>query len=299
MLSLPHFSPFCLGYLIQWHYQLVAIHWMWLVKLFCLLLLGVLSSSTSLLLFVYNLTVDALLGVDFLTRHRATVDCVKGCLTLAAEEVPFIHTGSDSHQPSGTASSSFPITVLETIVIPGRSLLFVTARLNGASCKTVPDTGLIEPILGAATPKRILIDRVWLYTPAIKTGQSKKLSASWRGPYTIVDKCGLLDYKLQLIGGTKSLIVHHNRLKPCYGPSFGGQSSPPNSRSHLPVPHTPSTTLPVGSGGYTSVSPDPVTIPTTIPPPPIAPPAPVGTPPSPRPQRTRRPPICLGDFIPH
>ena len=53
---------------------------------------------------VRNLTVDALLGVDFLTRHQATVDCVKGCLTLAAEEVPFIHTGSDSCQPSGTAS---------------------------------------------------------------------------------------------------------------------------------------------------------------------------------------------------
>ena len=108
---------------------------------------------------VRNLTVDALLGVDFLTRHQATVDCVKGCLTLAAEEVPFIHTGSDSCQPSGTASSSFPITVLETIVIPGRSLLFVTARLNGASCKTVPDAGLIEPTLGAATPKHILIAR--------------------------------------------------------------------------------------------------------------------------------------------
>ena len=40
---------------------------------------------------VHNLTVDALLGVDFHTRHRATFDCVKGCLTLAAEEVPFIH----------------------------------------------------------------------------------------------------------------------------------------------------------------------------------------------------------------
>ena len=108
---------------------------------------------------VRNLTVDALLGVDFLTRHQATVDCVKGCLTLAAEEIPFIHTGSDSCQPSETASSSFPITVLETIVISGRSLLFVTARLNGASCKAVSDAGLIEPTLGAATPKHILIAR--------------------------------------------------------------------------------------------------------------------------------------------
>ena len=100
------------------------------------------------------------------------------------------------------------------------------------------------------------------------------------------------------IGGTKSLIVHHNRLKPCYGPPSGGQSSPPNSLPHLPVPHTPSTTLPVGSGGYTSVLPDPVTIP-TVPPPPTTPPPPVGTLQSTRPQRTHRLPIRLGDFISH
>ena len=61
-------------------------------------------------------------------------------------------------------------------------------------------------------------DRVWLYNPAIKQGRTKKFSSLWKGPYTIVDKTGLVNYRIQLIGGSQNFIVHHNRLKLCYGP---------------------------------------------------------------------------------
>ncbi|KAL5505541.1 hypothetical protein EMCRGX_G006991 [Ephydatia muelleri] len=60
-------------------------------------------------------------------------------------------------------------------------------------------------------------DRVWLFNPAIKTGHTKKLSSLWRGPYTVIDRLSSVNYKIQLIGTTKTQIVHRNRLKICYG----------------------------------------------------------------------------------
>ena len=61
-------------------------------------------------------------------------------------------------------------------------------------------------------------DRVWMYSPAIKPGHTKKFSSLWRGPYTIMDKTGPVNYRIQLIGGTQTLVVHRNHLKLCYTP---------------------------------------------------------------------------------
>ena len=51
----------------------------------------------------------------------------------------------------------------------------------------------------------------------------------WKGPYTVIDKCAPVDYKIQLIGGTQLLVVHQNRLKPCYG-------APSPEVSYTPTP---------------------------------------------------------------
>ena len=59
--------------------------------------------------------------------------------------------------------------------------------------------------------------RVWLFIPAVKTGRTKKLASLWRGPYTVTDRTGHVNYRIQLIGTTKTLIVHRNWLKLCYG----------------------------------------------------------------------------------
>ena len=60
-------------------------------------------------------------------------------------------------------------------------------------------------------------DRVWLYIPVTREGRTKKFTTFWRGPYTVVDKIGTYNYRVQLIGTTRTLIVHRNRLKLCYG----------------------------------------------------------------------------------
>ena len=57
-------------------------------------------------------------------------------------------------------------------------------------------------------------ERVWLFIPA---GRTKKLASLWCGPYTVTDRTGHVNYRIQLIGTTKTLIVHRNRLKLCYG----------------------------------------------------------------------------------
>ena len=60
-------------------------------------------------------------------------------------------------------------------------------------------------------------DQVWLYTPAVKEGRSKKLATQWRGPYTVVDKTSSVNYRIQLIGTAHQTVVHRNRLKPAFG----------------------------------------------------------------------------------
>ena len=60
-------------------------------------------------------------------------------------------------------------------------------------------------------------DLVWLHVPAIKQGRTKKFLNLWRGPYTVIDKTSNVNYKIQLVGANKTLIVYHNRLKLCYG----------------------------------------------------------------------------------
>lgn len=66
--------------------------------------------------------------------------------------------------------------------------------------------------------KFVVGDQVWLFVPAVKQGRTKKLASLWRGPYTVVDRInGALNYRIQLVGSTKTLVVHRNRLKRCYG----------------------------------------------------------------------------------
>ena len=114
-------------------------------------------------------------------------------------------------------------------------------------------------------------DRVWLFVPAVKTGRTKKLASLWRGPYTVIDKLSPVNYRIQLIGTTKSLVVHRNRLKLCYGnpnprvqpprkrsqpstidPNQNVQTAhhrPPNANANRPMYMTRSS-----PGGYTSSS---------------------------------------------
>ena len=165
-------------------------------------------------------------------------------------------------------------------------------------------------------------DRVWLYVPAVKQGRTKKFSSLWRGPYTIIDRVGAVTYRIQLIGSPKSLVVHRNRLKLCYGElSNRRQPAPPSQRIQREstnlnsprkqsdkdsLPPTPKPTYadvvatrPAAVGGYTTSSNEPQTEvmrPLSTCPPPSSNEHSVETA---RPQRNRQPPARYGNYITH
>ena len=114
-------------------------------------------------------------------------------------------------------------------------------------------------------------DRVWLYTPVVLKGNTKKFSCFWKGPYTIIDKTGDVNYKIQLIGGTQTFIVHQNRLKPCYTPPSLPSTETKWSGDTLPT-YTPIS----GIGGYTALD---------------------STNYHSRPARNRRPPARYNDYL--
>ena len=148
---------------------------------------------------------------------------------------------------------------------------------------------------------------MWLYISAVKPGRTRKLSSLWRGPYTIIDRVGDLDYHIQLIGSSKTLIVHRNRLKLCYGePAYvrhqkrnTQQKEPVTQNNQLP-PAKPtyadvvSNRLATVPGGYTSLSDE---LPRARPDPqPVQQEQAIGTT---RSQRNRQPPSRYGQWIDH
>ena len=72
-------------------------------------------------------------------------------------------------------------------------------------------------------------DRVWLYNPRVPQGSTKKFISMWKGPYTVT---GAVNYKVQLIGGSQTFVVHRNRLKLCYTPP---QQSQLRNQRNLPT----------------------------------------------------------------
>ena len=136
-------------------------------------------------------------------------------------------------------------------------------------------------------------DQVWLYVPAVKTGTTKKFASLWRGPYTVVDKLSALNYRIQLLGvPNKTLVVHHNRLKHCFGtpqppPQY---ASPPSLTSTRLYSDVVRQQAPIG--GHTTSLPDPSSREDpSRPDPQVTSAAPT------RPQRTHRIPQRYNDFV--
>ena len=60
-------------------------------------------------------------------------------------------------------------------------------------------------------------DKVWLHVPVVEKGKSLKLSRPSQGPYTVVKRLSEVIYRIELVSNKrKRLVVHFNRLKPCY-----------------------------------------------------------------------------------
>lgn len=60
-------------------------------------------------------------------------------------------------------------------------------------------------------------DKVWLYTPTVRPGLSRKLTRFWTGPYVILERINDVVYRVQRNPRCKEKYVHHDRLKPFRG----------------------------------------------------------------------------------
>ena len=94
-------------------------------------------------------------------------------------------------------------------------------------------------------------DLVWLYSPAVLKGKSRKFHRPWRGPYRIMKAISDVIYRIQLVHSSEPghpdrrrrhrLVVHMNRLKPCHLPDVQQQSAanpPPVPGSTPPTSHS-------------------------------------------------------------
>jgi predicted aspartyl protease len=70
----------------------------------------------------------------------------------------------------------------------------------------------------ATEPGYSVGDFVWLNSPRIRKGISKKLTLPWEGPYLIVKKLGDVVLRIQKTSRSLPKVVHANRLKPYLGP---------------------------------------------------------------------------------
>ena len=59
-------------------------------------------------------------------------------------------------------------------------------------------------------------DLVWLHSPVVPCGSSRKLHHPWTGPYKIVKQLSDVTYRIQSCRGRRHrFVVHFNHLKPC------------------------------------------------------------------------------------
>ncbi len=89
-------------------------------------------------------------------------------------------------------------------------------------------------------------DLVWLHSPAVPRGQSKKLHRPWTGPFRIVRKLSDAVYRVQNTQARRQrMVVHFDRLKPCPPnvriPGTVSRRRPPSPSPPLDPP--PGTTL--------------------------------------------------------
>jgi len=59
---------------------------------------------------------------------------------------------------------------------------------------------------------------LWYHYACISFYTISHQASLWRGPFTLVDKLRAVNYRIQLLGvPNKTLVVHHNQLKHCFG----------------------------------------------------------------------------------
>ncbi len=93
-------------------------------------------------------------------------------------------------------------------------------------------------------------EHVWLHSPVVPRGMSRKLHHPWTGPWRIVKRISDATYRVQKLGQGRQRrsVVHFNRLK-CYGPGIRLDTTPNPCKSGDPNQKKDTTTgeRPVGA----------------------------------------------------
>ena len=104
---------------------------------------------------VRNLSVDCLLGADFLLRHGAVVDCTSRRLSLAGTEVPII---SQPRRTDEGEPVTCIVTIPSTVEVPGRTVRLIQGKLSGSIDPGVKE-GLVETLNSGGVPRHLFVAR--------------------------------------------------------------------------------------------------------------------------------------------
>ena len=105
---------------------------------------------------VQSLTVDCILGADFLVKHCAVIDCNTATLTLgsSSRSEVLISLGRSGNSENAIPQEIFAV-LSGTLELPARSVCEIGARVMVASGQE----GLVEPLEHGSLPKHLLIAR--------------------------------------------------------------------------------------------------------------------------------------------
>ena len=101
---------------------------------------------------VKDLSVDCLLGADFLVAHEVVIDCGAGKLRVGGAEGHSMQLVPHEH-----ASPNASISAAHMVEVPWRSILLIQGRVNFAI--TGLGDGLVEALGRPDKPNRLLLDR--------------------------------------------------------------------------------------------------------------------------------------------
>ena len=81
-------------------------------------------------------------------------------------------------------------------------------------------------------------DLVWLHSPAVAKGKSRKLHHPWQGPFRVIKKLSDITYRIQSTRRKhRRIVVHFDRLKPCHpGTRFENHTSTPSTNNNNESP---------------------------------------------------------------
>ena len=109
---------------------------------------------------VHNLTVDCILGADFLMEHGAIIDCKAKSLFIgdnprAELDLSVMQNEVTTHSP--VESEELVTTIPESVVVPARSVVQIVAHVKVTSGQE----GVIEPLTSIQTgiPRHLLVAR--------------------------------------------------------------------------------------------------------------------------------------------